>query len=168
MGTGSTPPDVYTISYVTVSIQDVAQDSNMSTLLFQSAKPPDWSVEAPKHVFHGDKGAPESIIAAVQKPQYGSMTLTQGWDKDGVLAKWMGTISDPGKAITDKKKQIDVNFMTSDGNALFTWHADHALLTGYSHSASDASSNAVLSVTATIDADDWQLFQPGGSTPFAL
>ena len=38
-----------------------------------------------------------------------------------------------------------------------------AILTGYSHSASDAASNGILTVTATIDADDWQQLDSGGS-----
>jgi T4-like virus tail tube protein gp19 len=158
---GSTPPPVYTVSHVLVSIADIADAGNMSTLLFSSCSPPDWSVEAPKHIFHSNQGGTESLIAAVQQPQYGTMTLTQGWDDTHVLAKWKYLIEQPGD-ITTKKKAVDVTFCKSDGSTLFKWHTDAGLLTGYSHSASDASSNGVLTVTATIDADTWVLSDDSG------
>ena len=91
------------------------------------------------------------------------MTLTQGWDEGYCLAKWKATIADPSKAITDKKKHVKVDFLKPDGSILFSWDAQQALLTGYSHSASDAASNSVLTVTATIDADDWQQLDGNGS-----
>src|ERR1035441_7217301 len=100
---GNTPPPVYTVSHVLVSIDGIADPGNMNTLLFTSCTPPDWSVEAPKHIFHGNAGAPESIIAAVQQPQYGTMTLTQGWDDAHVLAKWKYAIEQPGDISTKKK-----------------------------------------------------------------
>lgn len=164
----STPAEVYTVSHVAVAIAGITDSAGgMNNLLFSSAKPPDWSIEAPKHVFHGDSGQVETIISAVQNPRYGTMTLTQGWDEKGCLAQWMGLIEDASKAIADKKKQVDVDFFKSDGTTkLFTWHADAALLTGYTHSASDAASNAVLTVTATIDADKWEL-KDGSGQPFA-
>jgi phage tail-like protein len=165
MGNGDTPPEVYTVSHVAVTIDGVT-DGEMNKLLFNSAKPPDWSIEAPKHTFHGDKGAVESIISAVQNPSYTTMTLTQGWDEGAVLAKWRATVTDPSKAITDKKKHVKVDFLKSDGSILFSWDAQQALLTGYSHSGSDAGSNAVLTVTVTIDADQWQQLDSGG-TPIA-
>ena len=58
-----------------------------------------------------------------------------------------GQVTDPSKAITDKKKHVKVDFLKSDGSILFSWDAQQALLTGYSHSGSDAASNAVLTVT---------------------
>jgi hypothetical protein len=36
-------------------------------------------------------------------------------------------------------------------------------LTGFSHTGSDASSNGVLTITATIDADNWKLTKGDGS-----
>jgi T4-like virus tail tube protein gp19 len=162
MGNGDTPPEVYTVSHVAVTIDGVT-DVEMNKLLFNSAKPPDWQIEAPKHTFHGDKGAIQSIISAVQNPSYTTMTLTQGWDENAVLAKWRATVTDPSKAITDKKKHVKVDFLKSDGSILFSWDAQQALLTGYSHSGSDAGSNAVLTVTATIDADEWQHLDSSGS-----
>jgi phage tail-like protein len=165
MGNGDTPPEVYTVSHVAVTIDGIT-DGEMNKLLFNSAKPPDWSIEAPKHTFHGDKGSVESIISAVQNPSYTTMTLTQGWDEGAVLAKWRATVTDPSKAITDKKKHVKVDFLKSDGSILFSWDAQQALLTGYSHSGSDAASNAVLTVTVTIDADQWQQLDSGG-TPIA-
>ena len=114
----------------------------MSNLLFSSCSPPDWSIDAPKHIFHGNSGAPETIISAVQNPDYGTMTLTQGWDPQNVLAHWMNQISDPSKAITDKKANGDGCIHGFDWTAaLFQWVGTGALLTGFSHSPSDASSN---------------------------
>ena len=162
MGNGDTPPEVYTVSHVAVSIDGVT-DGEMNKLLFNSAKQPDGSIEATKHVFHGDKGAVETIISAVQNPTYTTMTLTQGWDEGMVMAKWWATVTDPSKAISDKKKHVKVDFLKTDGSILFSWDAQQALLTGYSHSGSSAGDNAVLTVTATIDADEWKQLDSGGS-----
>jgi hypothetical protein len=163
MSTGS-PPEVYTVSHVAVTIDGIADAGSMNTLLFNSAKPPDWSIEAPKHLFHGNQGTVETIIPAVQSPRYGTMTLTQGWDENAILAKWKALVSDPSKGIDEKKKHVKVDFLKSDGQTiLFSWDAQYALLTGYSHSASDAASNGILTVTATIDADDWQQLDSSGS-----
>jgi hypothetical protein len=162
VSTTGTPPDIYTVSHVAVSI-DGLTDGGMNNLLFSSASPPAWSIEAPKHVFHGDQGSIESIISAVQNPRYGTMTLTQGWDEGMVLAKWKAMIEDQATAIADKKKHVKVDFLKPDGSILFSWDAQAALLTSYSHSASDAASNAILTVTATIDADVWAQLDSGGS-----
>ena len=53
----------------------------------------------------------------------------------------------------------------NDGPALFQWIGNGALLTSLSHSPSDASSNGVLTITATLDADKWTLAGPSGSDP---
>jgi hypothetical protein len=165
----ATPPPVQTVTHVSVkiegsSVSGVDPDA-MSNLLFSSCSPPDWSIDAPKHIFHGNSGAPETIISSVQNPAYGTMTLTQGWDPQNVLAHWMNQISDPSKAITDKKATVTVVFMDSTGQPLFQWVGTGALLTGFSHSPSDASSNGVLTITATIDADTWQLQGSSGGSP---
>jgi len=158
---GATPPTVVTVTHVSVTIsgpQIPTVDPNaMQNLLFTSCKPPDWSIEAPPFVYHGSKGAPETIIPAVMQPKYGTMTLSQGWDPDHVLASWMNLISDATKAISDKKAQVTVVFNDSTNQPLFQWVGDGALLTSFSHSASDANSNAVLMVNATISADTWHL-----------
>jgi len=159
---GATAPPIYTVSHITVKIDSVADPGNMNTLLFSACTTPDWSIDAPKHVFHGASGKPnESIISSVQNPTYGTVTLTQGWDDAMVLAKWKAAIEQPGDIAT-KKKSVDIQFCKTDGSELFTWHADAALLTGYSHSGSDASSNGVLTITATLDADKWEQ-RVGGS-----
>ena len=159
-----TPPPVQTVSHILVNIDSVATPDQMSQLLFNSCTPPDWSVEAPKHIFHGNSGQPESIISAVQNPTYGTMTLTQGWDPGNVLAIWKNLIEQPGD-ISTKKKQVTVQFCDSTGTPLFQWMTDGAcgLLTGFSHTGSDASSNGVLTITATIDADNWKLTMGDGS-----
>jgi hypothetical protein len=166
---GATPPAIQTVTHISVAMDGTAVSGvtadQMAQLLFSSCSPPDFSIDAPKHTFHGDKGAPEQIIAGVQNPSYGTMTLTQGWDPGHVLASWMNVIADPSKAITDKKVNITVIFMLSTGEPLFQWVGTGALLTGFSHSASDASSNGVLTINATIDADKWQLQGPSGGTP---
>jgi Na+/phosphate symporter len=77
----------------------------------------------------------------------------------------MNMISDATKAITDKKAAVTVVFMDSTSQPLFQWVGTGALLTGLSHSPSDASSNGVLTITATIDADKWALCGPGSSDP---
>ena len=55
--------------------------------------------------------------------------------------------------------------MDSTGQPLFQWVGTGALLTGFSHSPSDASSNGVLTINATIDADTWQLQGSSGGSP---
>jgi hypothetical protein len=157
------PPPVQTVAHVLVTIDGYADEGSMDQLLFSACTPPDWSIEAPKHTYHGNSGEPASIITSVQKPTYGTMTLTQGWDPNNVLAKWMQDIGKPGD-IKDKKKQVTVKFCQQDGTALFQWASDGptGLLTGFSHSGSDASSNGVLTITATIDADNWKLTKDGG------
>jgi phage tail-like protein len=162
MSTTGTAPEVYTVSHVAVSI-DGLTDGGMNNLLFSSASPPSWTIDASKHVYHGDNGSTESIISAIQNPKYSPMQLTQGWDEGMVLAKWKALIEDPSTAIADKKKHVKVDFLKSDGSILFSWDAQAAILTAYNHSASDAASNAVLTVTATIDADIWTHLDSSGS-----
>jgi hypothetical protein len=166
---GTTLPVVQTVTHISVSIESngnkIADDTAMAQLLFSSCKPPDWSIQAPKHIFHGDKGQPETIISSVQNPTYGTMTLTQGWDPGNVLVKWMNTISDASKPIDQKKADVTVVFMNNSGDPLFQWIGNGALLTSLSHSPSDASSNGVLTITATLDADKWTLAGPSGSDP---
>lgn len=166
---GASLPTVQTVTHITVDIQGTsvsnAAASDMSQLLFSSCSAPDWSIEASKHVFHGQDGKPEQIISGVQNPTYGTMTLTQGWDPQNVLAHWMNQISDPSVAIADKKAQVTVVFMDSTSQPLFQWVGTGALLTGLSHSPSDASSNGVLTINATIDADTWQLQGSSGGSP---
>jgi tail tube protein gp19 len=166
---GANLPPVQTVTHVTVDLQgtSVADGAvaNMADLLFSSCSAPDWSIEASKHVFHGVDGKPEQIISGVQNPTFGTMTLTQGWDPKNVLAHWMNQISDPSVAIADKKAQVTVVFMDSTSQALFQWVGTGAILTGLSHSPSDASSNGVLTINATIDADKWELQGAGGGSP---
>jgi hypothetical protein len=163
MSTG-TPPPVYTVSNVKVTISDITDSAGgMGALLFNSCSPPDWSIDAPKHIFHGNTG-PESIISSIQKPTYGTMTLSQGWDQNYCLAKWKALIEDPSQPIDQKKKDVKVDFLESDGQTiLFSWHTPAGLLTGYTHAASDASSNAALTVTVTIDGDTWEQLDSNGS-----
>jgi hypothetical protein len=168
---GANLPPVQTVTHISVDIQSgggaIASASDMAQLLFSSCSPPHWSIEAPKHIFHGDQGKPETIISSVQNPNYGTMTLTQGWDPNAVLVKWMNKISDPSVAIDQKKANVTVVFMDNSGTALFQWVGTGAILTSLSHSASEASSNGVLTITATLDADTWALCGPGSSTPMA-
>jgi tail tube protein gp19 len=168
---GANLPPVQTVTHISVDIQSgggaIASASDMAQLLFSSCSPPHWSIEAPKHIFHGDQGKPETIISSVQNPSYGTMTLTQGWDPNAVLVKWMNKISDPTVAIDQKKANVTVVFMDNSGTALFQWVGTGAILTSLSHSASEASSNGVLTITATLDADTWALCGPGSSTPLA-
>ncbi len=166
----ATPPPIQTVTHISVEItpgggSQIGGADGMDQLLFSSCSPPDWSIEAPKHIFHGNSGTPQPIISSVQNPTYGTMTLTQGWDPQNVLAHWMNQISDPSVAMDQKKAQVTVVFMDSTGTGLFQWVGTGALLTGFSHTPSDASSNGVLTITATIDADTWQLCAAGGTTP---
>src|SRR5579884_2348575 len=120
---GTTLPAVQTITHISVkidcqSVNGVTGADAMSNLLFSSCTPPNWSIEAPKHIFHGNDGTPETIISSVQKPTYGTMTLKQGWDPNHVLASWMNAISDPSKSIDDKKAQVTVVFMDSTSQPL--------------------------------------------------
>jgi T4-like virus tail tube protein gp19 len=166
---GAAPPPVQTVTHISVnidcqSVQNVDPNA-MNNLLFSGCTPPSWSIDAPKHVFHGNTGTPETIISSVQKPTYGTMTLTQGWDPGNVLAHWMNQISDPTVDMSAKKGTVTVQFMDSKGTGLFQWVGTGAILTGFSHSPSDASSNGVLTITATIDADSWALCASGGTTP---
>jgi hypothetical protein len=165
---GANLPPVQTVTHITVDLQgtSVADGgvANMAELLFSSCSAPEWSIEASKHVFHGVDGKPEQIISGVQNPTYGTMTLTQGWDPKNVLAHWMNQISDPAVKIDDKKAAITVVFMDSTSTPLFQWVGTGAILTGLSHTPSDASSNGVLTINATIDADKWELQGGTGGT----
>jgi hypothetical protein len=167
MGGSPTMPAVQTVTHVILELKGssatIGGTSGMDQLLFSSCSAPDWSIDAPKHIFHGNSGAPVPIIAAVQNPTYSPMTLTQGWDPNNTLAAWMNTISDPTKAITDKKMTVTAQFCDNMGTVLFQWVGTGGLLTGFSHSPSDASSNGVLTITATIEADTWQLCDANGS-----
>jgi phage tail-like protein len=146
-------------------VTDSAPDG-MNSLLFSSASTPNWSIEATKHVFHGNSGQPETIISAVQHAKYGTVTLKQGWDEGYCLAKWRAQIEDPQTAIDQKKKQVDITFYQNDGTTeLFTYHTDSGLMTSYETAASDPASNGLLTVSVTLDADTWQ--QTVGGSPIA-
>jgi hypothetical protein len=162
VSTTGTPPEVYTVSHVAVSIDGIT-DGGMNNLLFSSASAPSWSIEATKHVYHGDQGSIESIISAVQNPKYTTMHLTQGLDNGNVLAKWKAQIEDQSTAIADKKKHVKVDFLKPDGSILFSWDAQAALLTAYESSPSDAGSHAPLTVKVSIDADVWTHLDSSGS-----
>jgi hypothetical protein len=82
-----------------------------------------------------------------------------------VLVKWMNKISDPTVTIDQKKADVTVVFMDNSGQPLFQWVGNGAILTSLSHSPSEASSNGVLTITATLDADKWSLCGPGSSDP---
>jgi phage tail-like protein len=155
-------PEVYTVAHVNVTIDGIT-DAGMNQLLFNRATPPSVTVEAPKHDFHGDQGNVQSIIASVQTVKYGTVELSQGLDKGMCMAKWLAQIQDPAKKIDEKKKHVKIDWLDQNGQTLFSWDAEKALLTGYSSAGSDPSSNAVLTVTATIDADEWKHLDSGGS-----
>jgi hypothetical protein len=157
-------PEVYTVSNIKVTIAGVTdQAGDMNALLFRSCTPPAWSCDAPKHVFHGDQG-PESIVSDVLFAQYSPMQLEQGWDADFCMAKWKATVEDTSKAITDKKKDVKVDFLKSDGQTIiFSYHTEAGIITSYQTSPSEAGSNAVLTVNVTIDADKWEQLDSGGS-----
>jgi hypothetical protein len=169
MADPATPTPVQTVTHVSVQItgpSSVTQSGGsgaMNPLLFNACTPPDWSIEAPKFVYHGNSGTPESVITSVQNPVYGSMTLTGGWDPANTLASWMNQISDPTQDYSAKVAQVTVQFLDSKGTVLFQWVGTGAIMTAFSQSPSDASSNSVLTVTATIDANTWQLQNSGGS-----
>ena len=117
----ATPPPIQTVTHISVEItpgggSQIGGSDGMDQLLFSSCSPPDWSIEAPKHIFHGNSGTPQPIISSVQNPTYGTMTLTQGWDPQNVLAHWMNQISDPSVAMDQKKAQVTVVFMDSTGS----------------------------------------------------
>ena len=161
---GSTPPTVYTVQNIKVTIAGVTDSAgDFNALLFNSCDGPSWSIDAPKHVFHGTTG-PDQIISAIQNPTWSPMTLTQGWDQNFCMAKWKATIEDPTKSIDDKKKDVKVDFLQSDGTTiLFSWHTTSGLLTSYQTSGSDPSSHAALIVSTTIDADKWEQLDSSGS-----
>jgi hypothetical protein len=168
MSTG-TPPVVQTVTHISVTIDGGSvsnvDPSAMNQLLFSSCTAPSWSIEAPALQYHGNDGTTSTIISSIQNPKYGAMTLVGGWDPNNVLAHWMNQISDPSVDISQKKATVTVVFMDNTGKGLFQWVGTGAVLTGFSHSPSDASSNAALTITATIEADSWALCQAGGTTP---
>jgi hypothetical protein len=162
---GTTPPPVQTVTHISVQLAgaiSVGGSSGMDQLLFTSCTPPNWSIDAPLFTYHGNKGAPQAVIPGVINPTYGTMTLTGGWDQGGTLASWMKIISDTSKTIAQKTCTVTVQFLQSDNTQIFQWVGTNALLTGFSHSASDASSNGVLTVNATITAETWELQTGGG------
>jgi phage tail-like protein len=167
---GATPATVVqTVTHVSVaitgpsSVSGVSGSGAMNPLLFNSCDAPDWKIDAPKFTYHGNSGTPESVITSVQNPTYGAMTLKGGWDPGNTLAKWMNQISDPAQDYSAKIAQVTVQFMDSKGTVLFQWLGTGAIMTSFSHSGSDASSNGVLTVTATIEANKWELQNASGS-----
>ena len=137
----------------------------MKNLLFSSCTPPDWSIEAPKHIFHGNSGAPETIISSVQNPELRDDDADSGMGSPARPRELDEPDLRPVKAITDKKANVTVVFMDSTGQALFQWVGTGALLTGFSHVRRTPPRTRVLTVTATIDADSWQLQGSSGGSP---
>src|SRR4051794_18368113 len=125
--------EVYTVTHIKVDM-DGLTNGQMNPLLFNRATPPAWSCEAPKHEFHGDTGAVQTIISSVQNAKHGTVELTQGLDKDMVMSKWKALVMDPKKGIDEKKKKVTITWLDSTGEEVFSWHTEKGLLTGYSHS----------------------------------
>jgi len=164
MGTPASPA-VYTVAHIAVKITGVTDSApDQTSLLFKSCNPPTWQIEAPKNTFHGDGGQPVTLISAIQKATWGPMTLEQGWDTGFVLAKWKATIDDATKAITDKQKEVKVDFLQSDGTTiLYSYHTLTGLLTSFTPGGSNPESHMPLILNVTIEANDWDLYDANGS-----
>jgi hypothetical protein len=139
--------------------------SSMDQLFFNQCTPPEWSMDLPSQFFHGNSGGVQQVFGAVTKPKYGTVSLKGGWDPQHLLATWANKISDQSQPMSAKTCDVTLKFEDSTGTALFTWVGAGALMTHFSHSGSDASSNAFLSVNATISAPEWKLMDSGGSNP---
>jgi hypothetical protein len=163
----ATPPPVPTVSHAVVVIQDITDTTDagggMGAILVSSITPPSWSVSAPAHAFHGDSGQPENIIASVQKPTYGPMTITKAYDQNGGIQKWQAIINDPAKTIDEKKKDVKVLYMDSDGTTIISgYHTEKGLMTDHTPPSSSPDSQVMME-TITIAADKWEILGKGGT-----
>jgi hypothetical protein len=161
----SAPVPVQTVTHISVQLTGAVSaggSDQMNQLLFTACSPPDWSIDAPVFTYHGNDGAPTTAIPGVMKPTYGTMTLSGGWDQAGTLASWMTLISDTSKTIDQKTCTVTVQFLDNTGAQVLQWVGNNALMTSFSHSASDASSNGVLMVNVSITAAEWVLTSGSG------
>ena len=152
-----------TVTHVAVTATGGVAISATDQLYFTQCTPPDWSMDLPSQFFHGNSGAVQQVFGTVTKPTYGTASLSGGWDPQNLLAGWMNKISDQTQDMSAKVADITIQFMDSKGTALFQWHTSQGIMTSYSHSGSDASSNAFLMVNISIAGPDWQLQNSSGS-----
>lgn len=161
----SDDPQVYTNCYIAVEIKDldgVGGDTDMPKLLFNSFTPPAWSTDTPKHKFYGGGGKTETLHGGARNENWSPAQLGRGVDTGHVLFNWVQEIRQKGP--TDAKKDMTITIQEPGGqSSICVWSATGAVITQYSHGASNASSNEVLTESITVDAETWDMLDGSGS-----
>jgi phage tail-like protein len=154
-------PAVYTNCYVECVIPAVAESGQMAQLLFNSFTPPHWSTETPKHKFYGDQGKIEILHGGARNELWSPAQLGRGVDTDHILFNWVQEIRQKGP--TNAKKDIQIKVQAPDGTSLLVWSATGAVITQFSHAASNAATNEILTESVTIDAEAWDMLDGSGN-----
>ena len=159
MANGNGDPQVYTNCYIAVQIQDlqgVGGADDMPSLLFNSFTPPTWSTETPKHKFYGKAGMTEILHGGARNENWSPAQLGRGVDTGHVLFNWVQEIRQKGP--TSAKKDITITVQAPSGeDPICVWSGTGAVITQFSHGASNASSNEILTESVTIDAEAWDM-----------
>ncbi len=157
-------PQVYTNCYVAVEISGldgVGGSSDMPKLLFNSFTPPSWSTESPKHKFYGDSGKTEVLQGGARNENWSPAQLGRGVDTSHVLFNWVQEIRQKGP--TGAKKDIKITVQAPAGeDPICVWSGTGAVITQFSHGASNASSNEILTESVTVDAETWDMLDGSG------
>lgn len=166
MGNGDptqTPP-VYTNCYVSVEIKGLAGvtgDSDMPKLLFTSFTPPSWSTEVPKHKAYGGQSNILVVHGGTRNENWSPAQLGRGVDVNHTLFQWVQLIRQKGP--NQGKLEISVTVQADPGTpAICVWHGTGAVISGFSHGASNAASNEILTESVTIDCETWDMMQGTG------
>jgi phage tail-like protein len=152
-------PQVYTNCYIEVDLGDGG--GQMSTLLFNTFTPPAWSTETPKHKFYGDQGKTEILHGGARNENWTAAQLGRGVDTNYVLFNWVQQIRQQGAA--NAKKDIKITVQEPGGTGICVWSGTGAVITQYSHGASNAATNEILTESVSIDAEQWDMLDGNGS-----
>jgi phage tail-like protein len=158
-----TDPQVFTACYVQVEVDGLTgvDGTSMNSLLFNSFTPPAWSTETPKHKFYGDQGKTEVLHGGARNENWSPAQLGRGVDTEYCLFNWVQEIRQKGP--TEAKKDVKITVQEPGGTGIVVWSGTGAVITHYSQSASNASSNEILTEQVTIDAEKWDMLDGGGS-----
>jgi phage tail-like protein len=149
------------VSVVISGLTGVTGDSDMPKLLFNSFTPPSWSTETPKHKFYGGNSNIEIVHGGARNENWSPAQLGRGVDVNHTLFQWVQQIREKGP--NGAKTDVSITVQAEAGTPpICVWHGTGAVITGFSHGASNASSNEVLTESVTIDAEHWDLMTGGG------
>ncbi len=156
-------PEVFTNCYITLEISEITQ-GEMGQMLFSSFTPPSWSTEASKHKYYGGKGTTEVLHGGARVENWGPAELGRGVETQHLLYKWVEQIKEKGPAAAKKDVKITVEAPGAEGSPtpICQWNGIGAIITNFSHAASNASSNEIMTESVTLDAEKWELLDGTG------